>query len=358
MKILDDFRKIRKKDTSFVLASLEAFPYQVKQTWQELEKIKIPTALKEVDKILVVGMGGSALGARIIDALAFEVLDLPLEIINGYHLPAYADKQTLVIVSSYSGNTEETLSGYKEAINKNCPIFAVTTGGQLAKMAKRDQTPAYILKPKYNPSGQPRLGLGYSILAQLGLLAKCGFVRLNDSQVGEVFNYLQEIESRFALETPLAQNEAKKLAHSLKGKLPILVASEHLIGASHVFKNMLNENAKTFAAKFALPEMNHHLLEGLMNPRESRKVLKFLFLDSEFYDPPIQKRFQVTQDVIRRNEVETEFWQAKGRTRLIQVFETIYLAAFVSFYLAILYRVDPANIPWVDYFKKMLKKDQ
>ena len=356
MKVLDDFKKIRREDKNFVLASIEALPYQIKQTWEELEEIKIPNNFKKVANIVVIGMGGSALGARMIDALAFEVLDVPLEIVNGYHLPAYADQQTLVVVSSYSGNTEETISSYLEAARRNCQVFVITSDGRLAELAAKNQNPAYIFQPKYNPSGQPRLGLGYSIVAQLGLLAKCGLVRLKDAQISEVFNYLQEKEEKFTPEIPTSQNEAKKLAFSLKGKVPVLISSEHLVGASHAFKNMLNETAKTFSMKFTLPEMNHHLLEGLMNPKENRENLKFLFLQSEFYDLEIEKRFQITQDVVRRNEIEIELWQAKGRTRLIQVFETIYFGAFVSFYLTIFYQVDPATIPWVEFFKEELKK--
>lgn len=354
MNLLGNDQKIKEIDRSGVLSSIELLPFQIKQAWDEVFRIRIPAEFKKVRDIVVAGMGGSALGARIIDSLSFEVLDVPLEIVNGYHLPAYADKDSLVIISSYSGNTEETVSCCLEAIKRKCQIFVICTGGKLGKLAKNKNLPAYIFRPKFNSSKQPRLGLGYSITAQLALLSKAGLVRLSQAQISEVINYLDNLKANLTITSSSKKNLAKKAALSLRDKIIVFFSAEHLIGAAHAAKNMLNESSKAFAVRFSIPEANHHLLEGLSFPIENQKVLKFLFLESDFYDPEIKKRIRVTKEVIEKNGLPHQSLKIKGRTRLMQVFETIYLGGFISFYLAILYRVDPAPIPWVDFFKKKL----
>lgn len=355
MKILDDLKAIKKLDQSSVLESTGFLPDQIEQAWQEIFELKIPLKrLRKVKNILVAGMGGSGLGARIIDSLNFEVLGLPLEIINGYHLPAYTDKNSLVIISSYSGNTEETLNCYREAVKKKAKLFLISTGGELKRLAQTGKHPAYIFEPTYNPSGQPRLGLGYSISSQLALLARLGFIRLAEAQIGETVKHLKELRKKFVPSAKASQNDPKKIAGLLQGKLPVFVSSEHLEGSAHAFKNFLNENSKTFSVEFGLPELNHHLLEGLAFPQENKNLLKMVFLESTLYDPEIKARFKITKKVVEKNKIESISIEMVGRTRLIQVFDSLYLGGFVSGYLAILNGLDPAPIPWVDFFKKEL----
>ena len=333
-----------KLDRSSVLESAQLLPDQIEQAWEEFQAIEIPEKFKKVKNVVVAGMGGSALGARIIDSLKFEILDVPLEIVNGYHLPAYANQDSLVIISSYSGNTEETLACLDEALKRKCAVFAIASNGQLAKTVEKRQIPAYIFRPKENPSNQPRMGLGYSVSAQLALLAKCQLLKVNDAQIQEVINYLKKLKPE----------PAQKLAQKLKKKIPVLVSSEHLEGSAHAFKNMLNENSKNFSVSFVIPEMNHHLLEGLARPSQNKKLLKFVFIESDFYDQPIKIRFKVTKEVVKKNKIPWLSLELTGRTRLIQVFELIYFASLTSIYLALLSGFDPAPIPWVDYFKEQL----
>ena len=357
MDVLDNPQTVQELDKSSVLESTSLLPDQIEQAWEEVFKIDIPlTKLEKVKNIVVAGMGGSALGAGIIDSLSFEALDVPLEIIKGYHLPAYADKNSLAIISSYSGNTEETVSCCLEAMRRKCQVFAITTGGQLADLAKKNKLSAYIFRARHNPSRQPRMGLGYSITAQLAILSRCKLIRLSEAQIAEAVNFLKQMAPSVTFDVPSQKNIAKKTALSLRNKAVVLVSSEHLIGATHAFKNMLNENSKVFAVRFSVPEMNHHLLEGLAHPAENKQLLKFLFLESAMYDPEIKKRLKITQNVVEKNGIPCLTLKINGRTRLTQVFETIYLGEFISCYLSFLYDTDPAPIPWVDYFKSSLEK--
>ncbi len=354
MSPLDNRKKINEIDKSSIFESVSLLPEQIQQAWNETIKINFP--FQKIKNIVVAGMGGSALGAGIIDSLNFEVLDLPMEIVKAYHLPAYVNSNTLTIISSYSGNTEETLSCFNEALERKSQVFIITSGGKLADLAKKKRVPAYIFSDRFNPSRQPRLGLGYSVAAQLAVLSKLKLINLKEAQITEAINYLMEIRSQISIKSPLDNNIAKQAAFSLKDKIIIVVSSEHLIGVAHAFKNMINENSKTFAVRFSIPEVNHHLLEGLLFPKENKKILKVIFIESEIYDEIIKRRFKITKNVVEKNKIPSHSLSINGRTRVAQTLETLFLGNFISYYLAILNEVDPALIPWVEYFKKTLKK--
>ena len=139
-------------------------------------------------------------------------------------------------------------------------------------------------------------------------------------------------------------------------KVIILIASGHLVGVTHAFKNQLNENSKAFSVLFDLPELNHHLLEGLRFPIRTRGLFHFVIIKSDLYKKDILKRIKLTDDVIEKNGFECTIYPMMTETKLLQIFETVVFGSFVSFYLAMLYGINPSEIPWVDYFKEELKK--
>jgi len=179
MADLDDLEQISKLDASNLLGSIEALPDQLKQAWEEVFQTSMPEDLLNVKNVVVSGMGGSALGGRIIDSLILDRANTPIEISTEYRLPNYVGPDSLVIISSYSGNTEETLSSAHDAIKKNAKIFVVTTGGKIAQLAKEEGLPSYIFNPIHNPSNQPRMGIGYSIGAVLALLVKGKYIQMS-----------------------------------------------------------------------------------------------------------------------------------------------------------------------------------
>jgi len=346
-------QQIKKLDKANLLASIGLLAKQCEQTWQEIKKIKVPENYRRVQNIIVSGMGGSALGAHIVKTLYAETLRLPMEIIRDYSLPDYAGPKTLLILSSYSGNTEETLAAAEEGKKKKAKIIGITTGGELGKFLKKNKFPAYIFEPKHNPSGQPRMGLGYSILGQMGILRQCGLIKVDNQEIkmavkdSRIMNYELGVENKNSV--------AKKMTQSLKNKIPILVASEFLAGNAHVFTNQINENAKCFAAYFDLPELNHHLMEGLQNPKTGRKLLNFILFNSRLYHPRNQKRYEILKEILKKNKIDFIEYQPKYKTKITQVFEILLLGSYVSFYLAMLYNLDPAPVPWVNFFKKRLR---
>ena len=354
MANFDSVNQIIKIDKGNILGSILKLPSQIDQAWREVKTLEIPEEYRGAKNIVVSGMGGSALGGRIVDSLIADRVRAPLEVFTEFKLPYYVNKDTLAIFSSYSGETEETISAAKQAIEKGAKTVAICTGGKLEELFRQRKLPVYLINPIENPSKQPRMGVGYSISSTLAILNKLEFIAIDDTEIFSIIRVLGESISDFGVESPENKNLAKKLALKLKGKIPVLVASEHLLGSTHAFKNQLNENAKTFANLFDIPELNHHLLEGLRNPHKAKELLHFVLLESELYSAEIQKRYPITRDVIEQNGVETSIYKVRSEKKLDQIFEILVLGSFVSLYLAVLYDLDPSPIPWVDYFKSKL----
>lgn len=355
-KILDSRDEIKELDQENVLGSIEQLPEQIEQVWAERDTIHVhPEGYADLHNIVVSGMGGSSLGAHVIKTLYKESLKYPLEIVRDYTLPSYVDKHTLVVLSSYSGSTEETLASAQDAKKRGAKIAVISAGGKLHEFAQREHAPEYLIDPKHNPSNQPRMAIGYSVFAQLALFAKLGLIKITDAEIKGVTALLRHNAKGLAPET-VDSNTAKFLAYTGVDKIITIVSAEHLEGAAHVFNNQLNENAKNFTVQHVLPEMDHHALEGLQFPKVTRQEVVFFLLLSSLYHSRTVKRFPLTLDVIEQNDMHGQLIHAIATTKLEQVWEIIQLGAYTNFYLAMLNGINPAPIPWVDYFKEQLAK--
>jgi len=326
-----------------VLLSLKQFPDALSDAWKQAAKIKIPGEYRESETIVCCGMGGSSLAAHLIKSIYFDRLSRPFEIVRNYHLPNYVGEKSLVILISYSGNTEEVLSCLQEAEEKRAKILGISTGGKLINVAQKRGIPYFLIKPNFNPSGQPRFGLPYTLFSLLAVLEKIGEID-KIKEIGEIEEKLKDFN----------ENEAKRVAKRLWGKIPVIISGEHLSGNAHVFANQINETSKNFAVYFLLPELNHHLLEGLAEPKEVCQRLIFLFLKSNLYSPKIQKRLLLTKEVVRKNKIETLEFSPSLNSPLAQSLETLQFSSFVSYHLSLLNKKDPLKIPWVEYFKRKL----
>ena len=354
MSGLDDTETIKKLDSGNMISSLEVLVSQLKAAWGESKKVQTPSEYKDVQNIVVSGMGGSTLGPHFIRAV-FDI-SLPVQIVNDYVLPSFVNKKTLVVVSSYSGTTEETVSSYEDARKKEAKIIGIASGGTLIEKLKKDGLPFYQFDTKHNPSGQPRMGLGYSIGGILGLLTRLGFVEFSDEQMAGVLDYLGKVGKSFGLEAAQNENQAKKTASALVGKIPIICTGPFLAGNAHTFANQINENAKTFAAYFLLSEMNHHLLEGITKPANLKEKIKFVFLETNLYPEKIKVRIKITKEVLSKAGIGFVSYKLRAEDKVKTAFEALTLSSWVSFYLAVAYEIDPSPIPNVDYFKEQLKK--
>lgn len=350
--ILDNIPQIKNLDKGRMLASIEALAEQCRQAWRDLQGVSVPRAYSQVKNIMVAGMGGSAIGAHIIDALYSNELEMPLEIANDYHLPAYVNKDTLVVLSSYSGSTEETLSCLAEAKKKGAKILVMTAGKDLAKFKKDKKLPGYLFTPRFNPCNSPRMGLGYSLFGLLILFGKMGFIKFGEFEAQKAIKVVEKYNRALGVYKKMADNRAKQLAEKMRDKIPFYFSAPPLAGNIHTAANQLNENAKVFSSWACLPEINHHLMEGLLFPSAVKKNLVLVFFESFLDEPKIQKRFALTREVAEKRGVEAVSYMLQEKTRLGQSFELLVLGSYASFYLAMLYGIDPTPIPMVDWFKK------
>ncbi len=352
--ILNNREAINKLDSGNMLGSLQLLAEQVKEVQVCAKSLRIPVGYGNVKNAVVAGMGGSALGTHIIKSAYKEYLKLPFEIVNDYTLPAFVNSSTLLIISSYSGTTEESIAAMKEGYKRKAKMLVICAGGDLAQMAKRINVPALIFTTKNNPCGSPRMGLGYSIFGQLWLLAKAKIITFTDAQAERLIKIIRTYETQYGVAT--ADNLVKQMARDAQNYSVWYVASEHLIGNAHAAANQMNENAKRFAGYFTLPELNHHLMEGMKYPKANPNNLLFVFLESKLYGKRTQKRYAITKEVLKQNNIPYLSYVCDEKTELGQATEALVMSSYLSFYLAVLEGLDPTAIPFVDYFKAEMKK--
>ena len=350
---LNSRESIAQFDKDNMLGSIEALNLQVKHAWEDVKQLDFK--LKNPPKnVVVAGMGGSGLGADVIKHLFKDQLTIPFDVVNSYTLPNYVNKNSLVILSSYSGNTEEILSAGEDALSRQAQVMVITAGGKLYEMAKTNHWPVYKINPKFNPSKQPRMAIGYSVFGTLGMCAQAGVIKLTDEQVEAVANTIADTVAKNTVEVANETNPAKSLAFMMLDKRTVYVGAEFLVGALHVSANQANENAKTFTDYKAIPEMDHHLLEALRFPKNLSSTHLFIFMQSKLYHQRNQKRVLLTQEIVEGYEIETLRVDLEAQTKLEQVWESITLLGFAGFYLAMLEGINPSPIPYVERFKKKL----
>lgn len=346
-------------DESRVAESISLLPDQMRQVFDEMHLIKVPREYSKINKVVVSGMGGSNIGARIVKAVFSDRLKAPISITPGYEVPAFVDKNTLFILSSYSGTTEEPLSTYKEAKKRGAKIIAITACGKnntLEKLMMKENIPGYIFKPEYNPSGQPRMAVGYSAFGMAVLLAKAGLFEIKEKEALDVIAELELWDRELRPSEKEDINFAKRIAKDLHNKQIVLVGAEFLIGNLKTLRNQFCETSKNFASYLALPDLNHFAMEGLAFPKSNHKDLVFFFFNSKLYHPRIQKRAMLIKEVVKKNGIRVVSHELKGKTKFAQGFEMLQIGSWITFYLGMLNRVDPEKVPWVDWFKEELGK--
>ncbi len=355
MHILDNLKQIKKLDQANMLDSIKLLPAQFKQIWHEADKIKMPASFKNIQRIVINGMGGSGLPAELLQALYAQKIKLPLINTHDYFVPAAVNQQTLYLAISYSGKTEEILNSLELARKKKAKIFAITTGGKLGELVNKKQLAGYLYDPKYNLCGQPRIGLGYALAILLVIFKKMHLIKLGQNEIKYSLDFANQLIKQFDENSPLKENLAKQFADYCQQKIVNVVASEFLSANAHTFANQINENAKNMANYFLISELNHHLLEGLGFPKDNAKKLIFLFLESIDYYSRNQSRMNITRQILKKKNLAYLTYQTQATSQLAQVIETLIFSSYVSFYLAMIYKTNPSDIPWVNYFKAQLK---
>ena len=225
-------------------------------------------------------------------------------------------------------------------------MVVLTKGGALAEFATKHGVPSYIFNGKLNPAGIPRLGIGYSILGLLGLLSKIKVLAIEETEIKNAITRLKEKEIEI-------KSQALKDYVLFVDKIPVIFAAEHLSGNAQIMRNQFNETSKTFSSYYLIPDLNHHLMEGLQFPKTN---LQFILLDSPVYEKKIRTRVMLTIDVVKKNNHAIHVFQTNGSTFYDDFLETMLYSSYLTLYLALNYDQNPAVNPWVDYFKEELAK--
>ncbi len=349
---IDKPDKVRAVDTEGMLDHIVGLPEQVLQAWREVRALELPESYRDVSSVVFCGMGGSAIGGDLAAALAEPSCPVPVVVHRNYGVPGFVGPRTLVVASSYSGNTEETLSAFEAAEERGAKVVAMGFGGQLERLASARGVPFF----RFNYEGQPRAALGYSFMGALGVLANLGLVAVNDSDVGAGVELMRRLSAEVALEVVAERNKAKTLALSFYGNFAILYAADLMAPVARRWKTQLNENAKAWAFAEAMPEVHHNSVVGYENPYELAGNVVVAMLRSDFVSPRNRLRYDVTEKIMKRTGLVYHLVDAQGDTPLQQMLWMLYLGDYVSFYMAAAYETDPTPVEVIDFLKGELAR--
>jgi glucose/mannose-6-phosphate isomerase len=346
---------IARYDKSGMLEIIESFPEQCQDAKRIGYEFRLPNGFRtRYNNIVCAGLGGSAIGADLVRSYLADQLKVPLFVSRNYGLPGFTGKDTLVLISSYSGNTEETLSAYHDAKARSSNMVVITSGGRLSRLAMEDDVPVVNI-----PAGlPPRAAFGYSFFPILILLSGIGAIKDQAFYIDDAIKNLKRLKNeRLGHKVEDKENQAKSMASRLYGKFPVIYASEDRMGAVATrWRGQFAENSKTLASSNVFPEMSHNEIVGWENPRQALKDSAVIMLKDRSDDPSVSKRMQIVKRMLKKKGVDVIDVNSTGKELLGRIFSLVYIADFVSFYLAILNKVDPTPIESITYLKKELAK--
>lgn len=320
------------------------FPEQLEEALQIAEKIVLKKHHAPFRSVFISGMGGSGIGGNFVQEFVRPFCKLPVVVSKGYQAPAWVNKHTLAICSSYSGNTEETLSTFHQLQSAGAKVVCIASGGKLIEYAK-SQGIDYVQLP--NNWSSPRACLGYSIVAQLGVLRAAKLVPL------KLFTSVKAARKLLAKDDADIQKKAKKIAGFLVEKTPVLYITDHMEAVAVRWRQQINENAKMLCWHHVVPEMNHNELVGWRN---NRPDLAVIWLRNRDDFPRSAVRMNINKEIVEHfTATSVEVW-SKGKSNIEKAFYLVHLGDWVSYFLAELRNVDPVEIKVIDYLKGELAK--
>lgn len=351
MNNLDDFKLFYQLDTQNMLGEINGLSAQLELAWDLGNQYPLPE-VRDIRQVVVAGMGGSAIGADLLGAYYESIGRVPYFVLRDYTLPTWAkSKNTLVIASSHSGNTEETLSVVEQAMEADCSVAAVCTGGKLAELAEANRIPLW----RFQHAGQPRAAVGYSFGLLLAMLSRLGLLPDPTSELEDAIQQMRMQQRSLLADVPVVSNPAKRLAGQLINRWVVVMGSGILAPVARRWKGQISEVAKAWAQFEFLPEADHNTLAGIENPEALLSQTMVIFLRASLDHPQNILRSDLTRQTFLLAGLGTDYFEAKGQTRLAQMWTTLHFGDYVSYYLAMAYGVDPTPVPALESFKIALK---
>ncbi|MCM8797951.1 MAG: bifunctional phosphoglucose/phosphomannose isomerase [Candidatus Omnitrophica bacterium] len=346
---------IKRFDNLNMLPLLQDFPAQCKDSYLLGEEIKIPPTYHLFKYVVFCGMGGSAIGGDIIRAAYLYRIKFPIFVIKNYSLPNFVDEETLFFVCSYSGNTEETISAYQEAKKRRAKIIVISSGGILRELAEKDASPFVKIPPGY----PPRQALAYFVFTPLKILEKINILPNLEPEWQETISLLEKLRDKNFSPEVKKGNFAWELAQLLKNKFPVIYGQiDYLEAVCARWRAQLAENSKVLSSIHFFPEMNHNEIVGWRFPEAVLKKFFIIFLRDNQEQERIERRIEVTKEIFSRDGFKFKEVRAEGNFLLARIFSLIYLGDYVSYYLALLNRVDPTPVEPIVYLKNKLSDNK
>jgi glucose/mannose-6-phosphate isomerase len=355
LSILDDTEKIGALDPGNMYNRIFDLPEQMQDAIKISGDVKINADdFADIRNVVIVGMGGSAIGGDLVRTFLSSKLLIPFEVCRNYVLPEFVDDESLVVASSYSGNTEETLSALDDALNRKAMIAAISTGGILKEVSTLNDFPLTVV-----PAGlQPRAALGYSFVPLMMFLEKIGLIKNVRQELERVIAQLKTLREQYIEDTPVADNPAKQIAEAIHGRIAIVYSGPTLTDAVALrWKGQICENSKNLAFANHYPEFNHNELVGWSPTVAKHKdnLVVIQLRDSDDH-PQITKRMDIVKGLIEKQGVTVIDVESQGDSALARIFSLIQQGDFVSCYLSVLNEVDPSPVDVIEELKKMLSE--
>jgi glucose/mannose-6-phosphate isomerase len=348
---LDDRALYSKLDPQDMLAAIRGLPDQLALAWtlginQELQLDA------GINRVVIAGMGGSAIGGDLVATCVRDRVKVPVIVHRNYGLPGWAHgPDTLLIASSHSGNTEETLSVFEAALHCDCRRMVITTGGRLAEMAAETGTPLW----KFEHRGQPRAAVGFSFGLLLAALSRSGLI---DDLAGEVQAAVDAMRHQMTVidaDVPVVKNPAKRLAGQLVDRYVAVFGADYLEPVARRWKTQINEISKAWAQFEFLPEADHNTLAGVVNPPDLLNKVVALFLQGASDHERNRLRADLTRQGMMTEGIGTDFFRAPGELPIEQMWAALHFGDYLSYYLAMAYQVDPTPVEAIEGLKRAMK---
>lgn len=326
---------------------VKGLPDQLKDALKVSQEMRITTSENDIFNIVICGLGGSGIGGSIVQSITQDEIKTPIITVNTYDIPEFVGPNTLVICSSFSGNTEETVSAYHQAKDKGAKLCCITAGGKIRFLADTNEDDLALL-PHHIKS--PRANIGYSVVQLLHVLEAYGFI--TDSFKIEIENAYRLLEK----ETESIEANAKELAVEYKDKLPILYSDDRFFSVAIRSQQQINENGKQLCHANKFPEFNHNELVGWEYPKKVYHDSVVTYLMTEFDHPRVELRMNICKPIFEKQGAKVIEVQAKGSSFIEQVYYIIFLFDHVSCDLADLNNVEAAPVAIIDHLKESLDK--
>ncbi|MFH1782889.1 MAG: bifunctional phosphoglucose/phosphomannose isomerase [Candidatus Omnitrophota bacterium] len=354
MKALDNINNIKGIDKSDMLKLIKGLPYQCEKASLIADGSPDPKIDIKIDNIVFSALGGSAIGADLVKTYLKDELNIPAFVCRNYSLPAFAGKNTLIFCISYSGNTEEVLSSFKEACSRGSFIITIGSGGKLKEESKKNGL-MHIDIPGGLP---PRTTIGYTSIILLKIFSKIGLIKDRSLEIKGLRPLLEGIErDEIGMDVPYDKNISKILAESILGKFAILYGTSDTTEiVVNRWRSQLAENSKVLSSSHVLPEMNHNEIVGYeIIEKDILKHLKVIMFRDQDDNDRTKLRIDITKEIISKKGIDVLEVERKEKTQLYRIFSLIYIGDYVSFYLSMLNNIDPTPVEKIDYLKKRLK---